>query len=181
MYQFVTPTLVVEVSCTDLQGDDSDGKPVRQWALSHGNDGWRRVCPVAGASMLHPVLARVRTDKTVARPDIRVEQLSERVPVGDLDRRATLQALPASEVVRREVYTKVTKGLTAVRKLLVWKTNKQGVDPDFPAFVVHWTDYSASRKTPLEREVRVAPTREEAETIAEALLASEIGKGWARV
>ncbi len=181
MYQFVSPAVVVEVSCTDLQSEDGEGKPVRQWALSHGSDGWHRVCPVAGASMLHPVLSRVRTDKSVARPDVRAEQLSERVPVGDLDRKATAQSLPASEVLRREVYTKVTKGQTAVRKLLVWRTNKDGVDPDFPAFVIHWTDYSAGRKTPLEREVRIAPTREEAERIAEAMLASEIGKGWARV
>jgi ATP-dependent DNA ligase len=180
MVQFVSPALVVEVNCTDLQVEDSDGKPVRQWALSHGKDGWHRVCPVAGASMLHPVLSRVRTDKTVARPDVRVEQLAERVPIGDLDRKATVQALPASEIVRREVYTKVAKGQTAVRKLLIWKTNKDGVDADFPAFVVHWTDYSAGRKTPLEREVRPAPTREEADKIAEAMLASEIGKGWVR-
>lgn len=181
MYQFVTPSLVLEISCTDLQSEDGEGKPVRQWALSHGTDGWHRIGPVAGASMLHPVLARVRTDKTVSRPDVRVEQLSERVPVGDLSRKAAAEALPASEVLRREVYTKETKGQTAVRKLLVWKTNKEGVDPDFPAFVVHWTDFSAGRKTPLEREVRIAPTREEAEKIAEAMLASEIGKGWARV
>ena len=180
MYQFVTPSLVLEISCTDLQSEDGEGKAVRQWALSHGTDGWHRVGPVAGASMLHPVLARVRTDKTVARPDVRVEQLSERVPVGDLSRKAAAEALPASEVLRREVYTKETKGQTAVRKLLLWKTNKQDADPDFPAFVVHWTDFSAGRKTPLEREVRIAPTREEAEKIAEAMLASEIGKGWVR-
>jgi len=180
MYQFVSPSLVVEVSCTDLQAEDGDGKPVRQWALSHGSDGWHRVCPVAGASMLHPVLARVRSDKAVARPDVRVEQLSERVPVGDLSRKAAAESLPASEILRREVYTKETKGQTAVRKLLLWKTNKEGVDPDFPDYVVHWTDFSAGRKTPLEREARVAPTREEAEKIAEAMLASEIGKGWVR-
>jgi ATP-dependent DNA ligase len=180
MYQFVSPSVVVELSCTDLQAEDGEGKPVRQWALSHGPDGWHRVCPVAGASMLHPVLSRVRTDKTVARPDVRAEQLAERVPVGDLDRKAIVEALPASQVLRREVYTKVTKGQTAVRKLLLWKTNKQDADPDFPAFVVHWTDYSAGRKTPLEREVRVAPTLAEAEKIAEAMLASEIGKGWVR-
>jgi ATP-dependent DNA ligase len=181
MYQFVSPELVVEVSCTDLQAEDGEGRPVRQWALSNGSDGWHRVCPVAGASLLHPVLARVRSDKSVSRPDVRAEQLAERVPVGDLGRKAAVEDLPASEVLRREVYTKETKGQTAVRKLLVWQTNKQDVDPDFPAFVVHWTDFSATRKTPLEREVRIAPTREEAEKIAEGMLASEIGKGWVRV
>ena len=178
MVQFVSPALVVEVNCTDLQAEDSDGKPVRQWALSHGKDGWHRVCPVAGASMLHPVLSRVRSDKTVARPDVRVEQLAERVPIGDLDRKATVQTLPASEIVRREVYTKVAKGQTAVRKLLIWKTNKDGVDADFPAFVVHWTDYSSTRKAPLAREVRLAPSEDHAIAIAEQMVADNVKKGW---
>lgn len=180
MYRFVAPLVVVEVCCTDLQVDDGEGRPVRQWALGHGADGWARICPVAGASMLHPILTRVRTDKTVARPDIRVEQLNERVPVGDLSRKAAAESLPLSTLLRREVYTKEAKGQTAVRKLLVWKTNKEGVETDFPAYVVHWTDFSAGRKTPLEREVRVAPTAAEADRIAEAMLASEIGKGWVR-
>ena len=181
MYQFVAPALVVEVSTTDLQAEDGEGKPVRQWALSYRSDGWHRIGPVAGASMLHPVLARLRIDKAVARPDIRVEQLAERASVSELGRKATAESLPSSELLRREVYTKEAKGQVAVRKLLVWKTNKERVDSSFPSYVVHWTDYSAARKTPLEREVRIAPTRDEAEKIAEAMLASEIGKGWVRV
>lgn len=178
MYRFVAPRVVLEVSCTDLQTEDSAGEPVRQWALSHGEGGWSRVCRVAGASLVHPVLSRVREDKAASRPDIRVEQLSERVEIAELDRAAEATVLPASQVVRREVYTQETKGKLAVRKLLVWKTNKETVDPDFPAFVVHWTDYSSGRKKPLAREVRPAPTLEEAQSIAEAMLAKGLGRGW---
>jgi hypothetical protein len=60
----------------------------------------------------------------------------------------------------------------------MWKTNKSGIDPDFPAYVVHWTDYSAGRGTPLEREVRTAPTAELAETIAAKLIEENVKKGW---
>ena len=35
---------------------------------------------------------------------------------------AATAALPASTLVRREVWTKTTKGQLAVRKLLVWQT-----------------------------------------------------------
>ena len=35
--------------------------------------------------------------------------------------------------------------------------DKEKQDPNFPAFVVHWTDYSQGRKDPLKREVRLAP------------------------
>ena len=87
-------------------------------------------------------------------------------------------ALPVSTLVRRAVWTKTTKGQTAVRKLVVWKTNKADQDATFPAYVVHWTDYSAGRATPLDREVRVAPTETEALRLAEALVAEHIKKGW---
>ena len=36
--------------------------------------------------------------------------------------------LPASKVVRREVYVKTAKGQSAVRKLVVWQTNKDALD-----------------------------------------------------
>ena len=71
-----------------------------------------------------------------------------------------------------------TKEVMAVRKLLVWKTNKDEEDPSFPAFVVHWSDFSPGRKDPLKREVRLAPTKEQAEVIASGIIEANIKKGW---
>ncbi len=65
-----------------------------------------------------------------------------------------------------------------VRKLLLWKTNKAETDPDFPAYVVHWTDYSPNRKDPLKREVRVAPDEEAATAIADELVDKGVKRGW---
>ena len=87
--------------------------------------------------------------------------------------------LPASELLRREVWTKEAKGKTSVRKLLVWKTNKEvGSGGRFPAYVVHWTDYSPSRAEPLDREVKLAPDEPEAQKIADELVKENIKKGW---
>ena len=47
-----------------------------------------------------------------------------------------------SEVVQREVWTKESKAVVAVRKLLVWKTYKEKTNSLYPAYVIHWTDYS---------------------------------------
>jgi hypothetical protein len=60
----------------------------------------------------------------------------------------------------------------------VWKTNKSELNPDYPQFVVHWTDYSAGRGTPLDREVKTAPTAALAEDIAAKLIEENIKKGW---
>ena len=86
--------------------------------------------------------------------------------------------LPASEVLRREVYVQHKGDKHGVRKLLVFQTHKEALDASYPAYVVHFTDYSAGRKDPLKRTVRLAPTAEAAEALAEDLLQANIKKGW---
>ena len=179
LYRFVKPGIVVTIRVTDLQGDRADGTPTTTPALAFGDGGWTglgvRACP----RPLHPVLDRVRDDKSVTTHDVRFAQVADRVPVAGTA--ASTGPLPGSEMLRREVWTKVTKGQTAVRKLVIWKTNKAPVDASFPAFVVHWTDYSATRGTPLEREVRLAPTETLAMELSDAMIAENIKKGWAKV
>ena len=86
--------------------------------------------------------------------------------------------LPDSKLLRREVYIKEAKGKTAVRKLLVWKTNKEKVSEDHPGFVVHWTDYSPDRKDPIKRTVRLASSKKNATSIADKLIEDNVKKGW---
>jgi hypothetical protein len=169
--------MVIEVACSDVQSDDSEGKPVQRWTIAYDGS-WSALCPLPGASLIHPVFVRVRDDKQANEVDARASQLTERCAVPDLDRHAERLELPASEVTRREVWTKVTKGKTAVRKLLVWRTNKELHAVDWPAWVIHFTDYSPDRKTPLERTVKTALTEADATAVAHALVAENIKKGW---
>ncbi len=81
-------------------------------------------------------------------------------------------------MVRREVWTKASKGKQTVRKLLVWKTNKQDIDAEFPAWVVHFTDYCPDRRDPLKRTVRLAPDEPTVTLIADELVAANIKRGW---
>jgi hypothetical protein len=87
--------------------------------------------------------------------------------------------LGESTVVKRQVWMKEGSGKVDVRKLVVLKTNKESAG--YPAFVVHWTDYSSTRKSPLDREVRLAPNEKEALKIADAMIADNIKKGWSEV
>ena len=81
---------------------------------------------------------------------------SSTVEIEDIDKTAGDLVLPKSEILRREVVTKVLKGNTMVRKLLLWKTNKEEQDENFPAYVLHLTDFSPNRKDPMKREIRVS-------------------------
>ncbi len=195
LFRFVQPKYVVEVKVTDIQAEDSSGKPVKRMVLDYlpgkglqsgkeEGEGGRfvAVAPMSGVSILHPVLVRVRDVKEVNPVDVRARQVLERVFVPDVDEAAERVELPTSEVLRREVYTKTTKGKMAVRKLLVWKTHKEEVSKGaYPAFVAHFTDYSSGRKDPLKREVRLAPTEEQVMIMADEMIAKNIKKGWARV
>jgi len=125
-------------------------------------------------------LMRVREDKAVNSHDLRISQIDSYVSVPRVTRLgASLSA--KSEVLRREVWVKEAKGVKAVRKLLVWKTNKELLNPSMPAFVIHWTDYSPGRASPLDREVKLAPTQEIATIIADQLVEENIKKGWVKI
>jgi hypothetical protein len=117
---------------------------------------------------------RERNDKPDVQSGARWDQIAEfaEVPSG------SAVVLPASEVVRRQVWAKTSADKTDVRKLVVFKTNKETIDPLYPAFVVHWTDFSSTRKAPLAREVKTAPNLETANEIAELLIVENVKKGW---
>lgn len=182
LYRFVEPKVVVEVKVTDLQVEDTQGRPIRRMVLDFDeSDGWTPVQLKSGASMIHPIFVRLRDDKEVNTTDVRARQILERVELEELDQKVVKIERPESEIQRREVYVKEARGVKTVRKLLVWKTNKENVDSDFPAWVVHWTDYSPNRKDPLQREVRLAPDEDVAAEIAEEMIEKGVKKGWERV
>ena len=177
MYRFVKPTIVVEIKFTDLQSEDSEGNSIEKMNLNFDQLGWSAAGKSFSASLHHPVLLRTRKDKEVNKSDIRMTQLSD---LCFIEKSSTKKAvnLPESEIIRREVYTKKVKDSMAVRKLVLFQTNKHKVDLDYPAFVLHWTDYSPGRKNPLSRKVRLAPTKKIADSEFESIISSNIKTGW---
>ena len=178
IYRFVKPEVTVEIKGVDVQSEDSSGDPIRKMVLSYKNNEWIALQKLPCASIHHPVFVRYRSDKQVNALDLRIEQITDRCLISNTETKAEASKLPESEIVRREVYTKMVKETTSVRKLVIWKTNKEELDSNYPAYVVHWTDYSPDRKDPLKREVRLASAKKTATTIAEQMLEKNIKKGW---
>jgi hypothetical protein len=180
-YQMVRPEWIIEVSCLDLVSQTTRGGTIDRMVLNWDSGGSRyqalRRLPLSSA--LSPNFVRRREDKAMRPADLRLQQVSEVVEVPLVDRDVRQLALPKSEVLRREAYTKVLKGQTMVRKLLLWKTNKEA-EGRFPAFVVAYTDFSPNRKTPLEREIRVSNSREQIDALWKALAEENIVKGWVK-
>jgi hypothetical protein len=176
LYHFVKPALVAEIKVTDLQAEKSDGTGITSMALRFDGHCWSAAGPRPGVAILHPSLLRLREDKQPDAVDARFAQVADWVRKEQGI--AGGPELPASTLLRREAWKKETKGKLAVRKLVVWKTNKEQSNLAFPAFVVHWTDYSAGRGTPLDREVRLAIDEATAMQIADKMVADNIKKGW---
>ena len=84
-----------------------------------------------------------------------------------------------------EPWAQQLKGQTIVRKLVLWATNKgqesgarSQESADFPAYVLHFTDYSPGRATPLERDIRVSNSREQIDKLWDELVKQNVVKGW---
>jgi hypothetical protein len=169
MYQFVQPRIVAEFKAIDLQMEDASGRKIKDPKLELKDRSWRVSGWTNSVAVHNAVLLRLRTDKTATIDDVGWNQITRLLPI---ETSTDGLAVGKSEVIDRRVWTKDD----AVRKLVVWKTNKESIG--YSNYVVHWTDYSPSRKAPLAREVRLAPNEKAAQKIAEDMITENIKKGW---
>ncbi|MEN9361625.1 MAG: hypothetical protein RL095_3160 [Verrucomicrobiota bacterium] len=179
LFTLVEPRHVIEMVFHDLLTENSAGRPMSTAVLRYqAGSGYQAQLPEAFVAPLGPVFKRFRDDKSVCPDDLRLTQLRDFVDLDNLEKPARALELSASAILQREVYTKVTKGLTAVRKLISWETRKSDLDEAYPPFVFCYVDYSPGRATPLARKVRIARSRAELDAIFARFRDEEIKKGW---
>jgi ATP dependent DNA ligase C terminal region len=182
-YHMVRPDMVVEISVLELLSQTTRGLPIKtmvlNWNAKEARYGVVRRLPLV--SLTSPQFIRRREDKQVNAVDIRIQQVSDLVEVPLVERDSRQLSMPVSQVLHREVFTKELKGALMVRKLVMWQTNKERESDEFPAFVIHYTDFSPNRKTPLEREVRVSSSREQIDELWNELAGEAFLKGWVPV
>lgn len=179
-YQMVRPEWVIEISCLDLISQTTRGGNVNRMVVEYDDSEakYQVVRRMPLATVISPQFVRRRDDKEVHPQDIPVTQVSERVEVALVDTDAKSFSLPKTEMLKREVFTKVLKGETMVRKFVVLKTNKAQASDEFPAYVLHYTDFSPNRKEPLQREVAVSSSEEQILSLFVAMKQTNIKKGW---
>ena len=85
-----------------------------------------------------------------------------------------------STILARRVFKKVSGAKTMVQKFIIWKTNKEHTG-NFPAYIFHHTDYSATRKEALKRDLRTSSSEEQIRRIMDDFIAGNIKKGWEEV
>lgn len=181
-YQMVKPDWVVEISCLDLISQTTRGGPVNRMVIDfEGAAGYKVVRRLPLATVISPQFVRRREDKHSHPEEVRIQQVSDRVEVALTDTDAKSFMLPTAQVLKREVFIKKLKGSTMVRKFVMLKTNKESASDEYPAYVIHYTDFSPNRKDPLARDVLVSNSSDQIEELYAGLKDENIKKGWSPV
>lgn len=173
-FHMVRPEAVLELKVNDVLFESTSGAIYNPLLEFDGT--WSRTGTSIGISIIHPVLQRLRDDKTASGADVRLAQIEEYFAWPVPPTAAERDELAPSQVLRREVYTKGTGAKLMVQKFLVWRTNK--TDHGYPAFVLAYTNFSSGRKDPLATEVRISSSEEQVMVLADELVASKVKSGW---
>jgi ATP-dependent DNA ligase len=179
-YEMIHPGPVIELSCLDLIPERATGGPVNRMVLSWDGDKYTALKRMPIVSMISPQFVRIRDDKEAVASDVNIRQISDLVAVPKVEETAVEPKGKPSELLERSVYTKTMKGNKMVRKMLLWKTNKED-EGEFPAYVVYLTDFSPNRANPLERDVKVAQSEKAARHMFTEMAKQKFLGGWEKV
>ncbi len=179
-FHMVRPEMVIEVSVNDLLFDTSSG-PKQNPVLTIKDGRYELDSTVDGFKFLAPVFERVREDKKADENDVRPEQIgSFTYRPEPLTLASFREPLPPSELLIRDVYRKQIGEKTMVLKFLLWRTHKEQT-LEYPAYVLHITNFSTGRMEPLQREIRVSSSLDQILELYQIALAENVKKGWKQV
>jgi hypothetical protein len=182
-YRMIEPGLVAELSCLDVVSRTSQGSSIDRMVLDWhvGQRRWEGVRRLPLCSLISPQFVRLRDDKQATPEHVRLSQLSDIADIPEMERGVAEIRLPESTILQRAVAVKVLKGATMVRKLLLWKTNKEEQSRDHHAYVLHLTDYSPNRESPLNHEIRVSSSEKQIRSMFAAWKEQVFVGGWKEV
>ena len=178
LYRFVKPEMVLEVKCTEIQSEDSNANSIRRMVLDFKNNIWEPLALTDCVSLIHPVILRERLDKRSDEIDVRISQIESFLDSKQIKEKIKQIELPKSEVFERKVWTKNGKNGISIRKIITLKTSKSQIWNGWPEWIIFYSDFSQGRKSPLDRKLKTARSKEEASKIAKNLIDSNIKKGW---
>lgn len=164
---WVKPTLVMEMNSEEAVWEDTNGTPWTNAVLAIKENSFTYVGQGLIVKPFHPTLERIREDK-------KPEECTFRQLPGTKLQLCQVKATQPPKILIREVYTKVLKGFTNVKKIVAWSQQGEGV----PSFVIHTVDYSAGRADALKEDTKATDFEEEMRKYVEQWRNDEIGKGW---
>ena len=171
-FTMIEPKYVVEIESTDIMNSTSSGVIKRNILRYNKKYILEKSSP--SVSLTTPVIIKFRDDKKVNDNDVGINQIERVINLED-DNYKEADKKP-SKVLKKEIYVKEVKGLKMVKKFFVWETNIQS--DEFPKFVFYKVDYSPSRASKLNRDIKVSNDKKQILNIYKDSIESDIKKGW---
>lgn len=178
-FQMVKPETVVEFNCIDVINQDSKGNILKMNLDYDEEKGYTANYQQPTISATIPLFLRFREDKQASIEDTSFDQILDVVGFDDISAEQYGKR-PDTEIVHREVYKKESRGAIMVKKFVLLKTHKEDLD-EFPAYVLHLTDFSSGRKEPLKKDVRVSDSEDQINDLLAAEITKGIKAGWEKV
>ena len=174
-FTMIEPKYIVEIESTDIITSNSDGFIKRPLLIFNNNfllDKYSN-----SISLTTPVFKKFRQDKKVNQKDVGLNQITRVVDI--IDKVEEESNKSSSELIKREVYVKITKGFKMVKKFLVWDT--KAVLNDYPKYVFYKIDYSPTRKDKMKRDIKVSNDEEQIMKIFDTEIETDIKSGWEKI
>jgi len=179
IYKFTRPKKVVSVKFVDTQYEKSDDNFVKKSCFEINNNELVYSGKKQSISLIGTSIESIRDDKNAS---IEESGLSQLIRVTSLDKDYftsgfDFTSMNKSEIQVVKTYTKKTKDKTAIRKFLIWKTNK--IETGFyPEYLLYFLDFSEGRKDPIKREFFPYSDFTRAQNHLTQLIDENIKKGW---
>ena len=171
-FTMIEPRHVIEVESTDIINSTSNGiikKHILKFDKTYVVEDYS-----PSVSLTTPVFIKFRSDKQINTNDIGLNQIERIIAFGE-EKESENKKSP-SKILRKERYVKEMKGLKMVKKFFIWETNSSNTE--YPKYVYYAVDYSPSRATKLNRDIKVTNDKVQIQKIFDDEIESNIKKGW---
>lgn len=179
-FQMVEPDRVIEFSVNDVRWETPNGL-IQNTVLEITEGRWRVASEVDGISFVAPVIERFRDDKQADAGDVRLSQVEgfSSFEPEDIEKIEPMK-LRGSQLLFRDVYKKTIGEKIMVLKIIGWKTNKEK-SGEWPAYVLHITNFSSQRQQRLQREVDITDDEKQLYELRDRALETNVKKGWMKI
>lgn len=178
-YQFVKPEIVISIDFYDTQIEKSDQHPIKKPIFSISKDSLRCIGKNQSMSFLASTISAVRSDKEANTDQCGLSQLT-RITGLDEDYfglSLDLENLAKSEITKIQTFVKESKKGKAIRKFMLWKTNKEKTGV-YPSYVFYYLDYSEGRKDLIKRDLNPFDDEKKALDFFNLAIEENVKKGW---
>lgn len=180
-YQMIKPKFVFEIGAIDFSSQDSLGIPYKNDILEYNEErGWSLESKRNGVTTYSLSIIRTRDDKDVLPDSIRVNQISDICPFVQDENNKTKatfsEYLKPVEIIERAVYKKESKNHMYIKKIVVWKTNKE--DVGFSPYILYFTNYSTRSMVGLKTDMMTASSKEEIMKLYDECVAKNVKAGF---